>query len=85
MEAHILHCLKGVFSCGKQGPSIPEYKITGDFIAQNARPNEIVLAKYLSGLNLPERPVRQIVYYAQRNIALWQEKLTRANWQNKTA
>ena len=63
MEAHILHWLKGVFSCGKQGPkAFPEYRITGDFIAQIAGPNEIVFAKYLQASTSVDRPGPQIVY-----------------------
>ena len=56
------------------GPRFPGYKTIGDFIAQNARPNEIVFAEYRRPSTAADRPLPQIVYYAHRNIAVWQDE-----------
>jgi len=53
------------------GPETSAYKTIGDFIAQNARPDEIVFAQYQRPSNKADRPLPQIVYYAHRNIAVW--------------
>ena len=53
------------------GPETAAYKNIGDFIAQNARPDEIVFAQYQRSSNKADRPLPQIVYYAHRNIAVW--------------
>jgi energy-converting hydrogenase Eha subunit A len=53
------------------GPETSAYKTIGDFIAQNARPDEIVFAQYQRATNKADRPLPQIVYYAHRNIAGW--------------
>ena len=57
------------------GPSFPGCKTIGDFIAQNARPDEIVFAEYLLPSTASDRPLPQIVYYAHRNIAVWQDQV----------
>jgi len=53
------------------GPETSAYKNIGDFIARNARPDEIVFAEYQRASDKADRPLPQIVYYAHRNIAIW--------------
>jgi len=56
------------------GPETFAYKNIGDFIAQKARPDEIVFAEYQRPSSKADRPLPQIVYYAHRNIAVWTDE-----------
>lgn len=71
----VLCCLASVFEYRMlTGPSTPAYKEMGDFIAKNSGPDEIVFAEYERSAADSGRPLPQIVLYAHRNIAVWQDE-----------
>jgi hypothetical protein len=71
----VLCCLASIFEYRMlAGPSTPAYKEIGDFIAKNSRPDEIVFAEYERSTADSGRPFPQIVLYAHRNIAVWQDE-----------
>jgi hypothetical protein len=71
----VLCCLASIFEYRMlAGPSTPAYKEIGDFIAKNAGPDEIVFAEYQRRVQDSGRPLPQIVLYAHRNVAVWQDE-----------
>jgi hypothetical protein len=71
----VVCCLASIFEYRMlAGPSTPAYKEIGDFIAKNAGPDEIVFAEYQRRAQDSGRPLPQIVLYAHRNIAVWQDE-----------
>ncbi len=55
------------------GPLVPAYKTIGECIARHATPDEVVFAQFQQ----PEAiPLPQVVLYAHRNIAIWQDEAT---------
>lgn len=70
-----LCCLASIFEYRiLTGPNVPAYKEIGDFIAKNSSPDEIVFAEYQQPSRDLGRPLPQIVLYAHRNIAVWQDE-----------
>jgi len=55
------------------GPLLPGYKAIGECIARNATPDEVVFAQFQQS---NEVPLPQVVLYAHRNIAIWQDDAT---------
>jgi hypothetical protein len=55
------------------GPLLPGYKAIGECIASNATSDEIVFAQFQQP---KEVPLPQVVLYAHRNIATWQDDAT---------
>jgi len=71
----VLCCLASIFEYRiLTGPNVPAYKEIGDFIAKNSSPDEIVFAEYQQPSRDLGRPLPQIVLYAHRNIAVWQDE-----------
>ena len=55
------------------GPLVPAYKTIGECIARNATPDEVVFAQFQQPWAIP---LPQVVLYAHRNIAIWQDEAT---------
>ena len=55
------------------GPLTPAYKTIGECIARNASPDEVVFAQFQQPWAIP---LPQVVLYAHRNIAIWQDEPT---------
>jgi hypothetical protein len=55
------------------GPLTPAYKTIGECIARNANPDEVVFAQFQQPSAIP---LPQVVLYAHRNIAIWQDEPT---------
>lgn len=56
------------------GPRIFAYKEIGENIARNSKSDEVIFVAYRDPTDEPDQPPPQLVFYAHRNIARWQNE-----------